>query len=65
MTLERLDLGGGQYYIDVGVYERNWTYAYDYHWKAYPLCVQSTGGAKGILHPPYRWEAGAPREMVS
>jgi len=31
LHLERLDLSGGQYYVDVGVCERDWTYAYDYH----------------------------------
>lgn len=52
---DRLDLIGQQYYIDVGVYEQDWAYAYDYHWHAYPLLVRSTGGEKGILHPPHRW----------
>jgi len=54
--IERLDLIGGQYYVDVGVYEREWAYAYDYHWHVYPLIVRSTGGKKGILRPPHRWE---------
>jgi lipopolysaccharide transport system ATP-binding protein len=57
--IERLDLIGGQYYVDVGVYEREWAYAYDYHWHAYPLVVRPTGGEKGILHPPHRWEMEA------
>jgi lipopolysaccharide transport system ATP-binding protein len=57
--IERLDLIGGQYYVDVGVYEREWAYAYDYHWHVYPLVVRPTGGEKGILHPPHRWEVGA------
>ncbi len=56
--IERLDLNGGQYYVDVGVYEREWAYAYDYHWHVYPLIVRPTGGEKGILHPPHRWEFG-------
>jgi lipopolysaccharide transport system ATP-binding protein len=57
--MERLDLIGAQYYVDVGVYEREWTYAYDYHWHVYPLVIRSTGGEKGILHPPHRWEMEA------
>src|SRR3989442_354621 len=62
LHLERLDLSGGQYYVDVGVCERDWTYAYDYHWHVYPLSVRPTGTEKGILHPPHRWEfGGAPR----
>ena len=56
--IDRLDLIGGQYYVDVGTYEREWAYAYDYHWHVYPLLVHSTGGEKGVLHPPHRWEFG-------
>ena len=58
LHLERLDLSGGQYYVDVGVCERDWTYAYDYHWHVYPLSVCPTGTEKGVLHPPHRWEFG-------
>jgi lipopolysaccharide transport system ATP-binding protein len=56
--IERLDLIGEQYYVDVGVYEREWAYAYDYHWHVYPLIIHPTGGEKGILRPPHRWEMG-------
>jgi lipopolysaccharide transport system ATP-binding protein len=54
--IDRLDLIGEQYYVDVGIYEREWAYAYDYHWHIYPLIVRPTGGEKGILRPPHRWE---------
>ena len=56
LYFERLDLIGGSYYIDVGAYCRDWAYAYDYHWHAYPLEVRPTHGEKGILRPPHRWE---------
>jgi lipopolysaccharide transport system ATP-binding protein len=56
LHLERLDLNGGEYYVDIGVYERDWAYAYDYHWHVYPLLVRLVGGEKGILRPPHRWE---------
>jgi lipopolysaccharide transport system ATP-binding protein len=55
LMIERLDLEGGQYYADVGIYEAEWTYAYDYHWHVYPLFIQAPTGHQGILHPPYRW----------
>jgi lipopolysaccharide transport system ATP-binding protein len=58
LQLERLDLIGEQYYVDVGVYEREWAYAYDYHWHVYPLLVRPTGGEKGVLRPPNHWEVG-------
>jgi lipopolysaccharide transport system ATP-binding protein len=53
---ERLDLIGAQYYVDVGVYEREWAYAYDYHWHVYSLIVHPTPGEKGIVRPPHRWQ---------
>jgi lipopolysaccharide transport system ATP-binding protein len=56
LHMDRLDLIGAQYYVDVGVYEREWAYAYDYHWHVYPLIVRPTQGEKGILRPPHRWQ---------
>jgi lipopolysaccharide transport system ATP-binding protein len=56
LHLDRLDLGNGQYYVNAGIYEKNWAYAYDYHWHVYPLYVRSTINQKTILCPPYRWE---------
>ena len=38
--LHRLDLDPGTYFIDVGVYEKHWAFAYDYHSRAYPLIVR-------------------------
>jgi lipopolysaccharide transport system ATP-binding protein len=56
LHLDRLDLIGTRYYVDVGIYERDWTYTYDYHWHVYPLIVRPTPGEKGILRPPHRWQ---------
>jgi lipopolysaccharide transport system ATP-binding protein len=61
LCIERLDLAGGQYYVDVGVYEADWTYAYDYHWHVYPLQVHAQEGHQGILQPPARWIVGEAR----
>ncbi|HEX6387562.1 MAG TPA: ABC transporter ATP-binding protein, partial [Anaerolineae bacterium] len=58
LHLDRLDLMGGTYYLDIGVYEQNWRYAYDYHWHVYPLLVQAPGGERGVLRPPHRWQLG-------
>lgn len=56
LQFERLDLTAGQYYVDVGIYERDWAYAYDYHWHVYPLQINATGVEKGMLNPPHRWK---------
>ncbi|MGF1482216.1 MAG: ABC transporter ATP-binding protein [Cyanophyceae cyanobacterium] len=55
LHLERLDLNGGQYFVDVGVYRTDWAYAYDYHWHVYSLQVNSPASAQGVLSPPLRW----------
>lgn len=55
LQIERLDLNRGSYYVDVGIYERNWEYAYDYHWHVYSLQLETHEHVKGILHPPYFW----------
>lgn len=55
LRIERLDLTPGQYYIDVGVYETNWAYAYDYHWRAYELTVTGSAKGTGIMSPPHLW----------
>lgn len=56
LNLERLDLVGGSYFVDVGVYQQDWSYAYDYHWHVYPLVVRSTANQQGLLSPPLRWD---------
>jgi lipopolysaccharide transport system ATP-binding protein len=55
LTIERLDLAAGSYFIDVGVFEPAWTHAYDYHWHAYQIHVDSAAGHKGVIAPPCAW----------
>lgn len=60
LNLDRIDLRGGQYFVDVGIYQQEWSYAYDYHWHVYPLTLDSTLSSNGILTPPMRWEIASP-----
>jgi len=53
IAFDRLDVQPGSYRFDVGVYEREWAYAYDYHWHAYPIEVLSSGG--NAFGPGRRW----------
>jgi lipopolysaccharide transport system ATP-binding protein len=62
--LARLDLVGGQYYVDVGVYERGWRCVYDYHWRRYPLTIQADHPENGILYPPVQWKIGVEAKPV-
>ena len=54
LHLDRLDLSGGLYHIDVGVYEASWDRPYDYHWQAFPLEVTASD-SPAVLVPPHRW----------
>lgn len=56
LELDRLDLTSGSYFVDVGVYEQNWSYAYDYHWHVYSLLIESEINQTGILNPPQKWK---------
>lgn len=56
LHLERLDLIPGRYFVDLGIYQQQWAYAYDYHWHTYPLVILGSQGKKGILKPPHTWE---------
>ena len=56
LTIDRLDLVGGKYFVNVGIYKQDWSYAYDFHWHVYPLTVDATLPSQGILYPPMRWE---------
>ncbi|BAT55524.1 ABC transporter related [Nostoc sp. NIES-3756] len=56
LKIARLDIRGGKYFINVGIYQQNWDYAYDYHWHIYSLLVHSKIYEKNIFNPPLEWE---------
>lgn len=60
LHIQRLDLVGGEYFVDIGAYKPDWSYAYDYHWHAYPLSIEPHLNEKGVLKPPQSWEWRAP-----
>jgi lipopolysaccharide transport system ATP-binding protein len=62
LHLQRLDLAGGKYFVDVGIFEHQWAYGYDYHWHVYPLTIQAPRVDVGFLHPPHVWELARPNE---
>ncbi len=61
LAIDRLELLPGDYVIDVGVYAADWSYAYDYHWQAYPLKVSGRGGGQGVVRPAQRWRVESGR----
>jgi len=62
LHLQRIDLAGGRYFVDVGIFEHQWAFGYDYHWHVYPLTIQSPRIEVGFLHPPHLWELAHPTE---
>jgi lipopolysaccharide transport system ATP-binding protein len=58
LELARVDLGKGKYFVNVGVYEENWAYTYDYQWNLYSLIVNDTESEKNLFHPPHHWQLG-------
>lgn len=59
IEVERLDLGSGEYFVDVGLYAPGWTHPIDYRWHARSFSV-SGSGQPGKLTPPHRWSCEMP-----
>jgi lipopolysaccharide transport system ATP-binding protein len=55
LHLDRLDLREGRYRIDVGVYDPDWSTAFDYWWRRLPLEVHGRG-ANAPFSPPRHWQ---------
>jgi lipopolysaccharide transport system ATP-binding protein len=55
LNIFQLDLREGKYFVDVGIYERNWRYAYDYHWHIYPIQVLPAAMNPDHRSAPHRW----------
>ncbi|BBO79848.1 ABC transporter [Desulfosarcina ovata subsp. sediminis] len=55
LDITRLDLIGGEYYINTGIYKKDWEYAYDFHCNVYPLRIMSDSYGKGYIVPPHTW----------
>ena len=56
LHVDRLDLPAGRYFVDAGIYERDWAYGYDCHWHVYPLEICAEIQGQGVLYPPLTWE---------
>jgi len=55
LRIDRLDLAPGRYTLSMGLYPKNWAYAFDYHSAVYMLNVTGERNVNGILAPPRRW----------
>jgi lipopolysaccharide transport system ATP-binding protein len=56
LQFSRLDLSRGSYFVDIGAYQKDWEYAYDYHWHVYSFNIGEGNSDKGLITPPLQWE---------
>ncbi len=54
LTVDRLDLEPGTYWVDAGAYAVDWAVPLDYRWDATGVRVLGTPG-HGPVQPPHRW----------
>jgi lipopolysaccharide transport system ATP-binding protein len=55
LEIDRLDLAGGDYFINAGVYAKDWSVTYDYHRNLHPLTIDWTPQEQSWLCPPRHW----------
>lgn len=63
LDLERLDLSGGHYFVNGGVFTRDFEHCYDYRWGSVDVMIAGDATA-APLAPPRRWEVVRPRNRV-
>jgi lipopolysaccharide transport system ATP-binding protein len=54
-VFDSVPLAPGPYIMDVGVYEPDWQFAYDFHGNAYRLVVTGGPPSKGLIRPLHAW----------
>lgn len=56
LHLDRLDLPGGDYFVNVGLYAADWSETFDYHWNQHPFSIRWTPQEQSLLNPPKQWQ---------
>jgi lipopolysaccharide transport system ATP-binding protein len=56
LVIDRLDLAGGDYFVNAGVYANDWSVTYDYHRNQSPLTIAPTPQEQSWLYPPRTWQ---------
>jgi lipopolysaccharide transport system ATP-binding protein len=55
LTIDRLDLPGGDYFVNVGLYAPDWSETHDYQWNKHPFSISWTPQEQSLLNPPKQW----------
>lgn len=54
LDIDKLEVAAGLYHVSLGIYEKNWAYAFDRHVNAYDITVEGESGWSGYT-PAHRW----------
>ncbi|MEB3295336.1 MAG: ABC transporter ATP-binding protein [Synechococcales bacterium] len=65
LMLDRLDLSGGKYYVNVGVFAPDWNQVFDYHWQQHLFYIAPTPAHQSLINPPHHWELCPSRSNAS
>lgn len=55
LQIDRLDLVGGKYFINPGIFSIDWAETYDFKWNVFSILVTSNRPDKGLFEPPMHW----------
>lgn len=55
LSIDRLDLAGGEYSVSMGAYLQGWQGLYDYHDRCYEFSVVGPHSGRGFMNPPSAW----------
>ncbi|ESA32852.1 abc transporter [Leptolyngbya sp. Heron Island J] len=56
LEIECPSLETGHYFVDVGIYEKDWAYAYDFHWQVYPIVIRASKVERSAAKSFQKWE---------
>jgi lipopolysaccharide transport system ATP-binding protein len=65
LSFDRLELARGEYHLNVGVFETDWSHAYDFRYQHRRIVVEGAPAHCGIAAPPVRWALAAPGDTPS
>ncbi|EKU99186.1 ABC-type polysaccharide/polyol phosphate transport system, ATPase component [Leptolyngbya sp. PCC 7375] len=65
LHLDNLNLSPGKYFVDIGMYDKSWSYAYDYHWHVYAFTIATRQDDVILQNVPVRWEMNSPEMSLT
>jgi lipopolysaccharide transport system ATP-binding protein len=63
VDIDRLDLAAGDYLLDIGLFNADWSRTFDYHYGAYGFKMTGPTPGAGMMAPPISWQV-LPKAVV-